>query len=184
MPNDFKPYDDLLADLDQLSAHMNSLHAKQLNCRAGCSDCCHQHLGVFEVEAEAMRQALAALPTDTQKVLRQQAKDVLSGTRTACPLLREDRCSLYAARPVICRSHGYPLHYQGQEAGEILLDVCPLNFVEAGALESLELNQTLPLDRLNLRLNAINYVYCRDRLQDVQRAEQRLPLAALVLSQL
>ena len=179
---DFPPYQTLLADLGRLGQTMDSLHAQQLSCRQGCSGCCHQHLGVFRVEAEAVSHAVAELPADTRQHIQQQARDVLEGTRSACPLLLDDSCSIYASRPVICRTHGYPLHYQ-EEEGEIILDVCPLNFTQPGSLEALELNQTLPLDRLNLRLAAINYVYCRDRLADPGLAEDRLLLAEVVLAE-
>ncbi|HEY9840878.1 MAG TPA: YkgJ family cysteine cluster protein [Candidatus Obscuribacterales bacterium] len=178
--SEFQPYLDLLGDLGRLGASMDRLHAQHLSCRQGCSGCCHQHLGVFRVEATAVSRALAELPADTRQHIHQQAREVLDGTRSACPLLLDESCSIYASRPVICRTHGYPLHYQ-EEEGEIILDVCPLNFTQPGSLEALELNQTLPLDRLNLRLAAINYVYCRDQLADPGLAEDRLPLAEVVL---
>lgn len=182
----FPPYADLLRDLERLGSALDQVHAEHLNCRAGCADCCQQHLGIFAVEVAALRSALTTLPPAQQVQIRAQAQAILRGERQACPLLQQERCSVYHQRPVICRTHGYPLHYLGEEEGEIYLDVCPLNFTAEGALDRLvqdeaSLAQTLPLDRLNLRLAAINQVYCRDLLQDLEQASQRLPLAELVL---
>lgn len=180
----FEPYQTLLADLGRLARGFDALHGDHLTCRKGCSGCCHQHLGVFAVEADALSAALRALPPELRAQQRAQAEAVLDGRREACPLLIDEACSVYEARPVICRTHGYPLHYEAEaEDGEteILLDVCPLNFTAEGALESLSLEQTLPLDRLNLRLAAINHVYCRDH--HPLRAGARVPLAELILDQ-
>jgi len=48
----------------------------------------------------------------------------------ACAALDANgRCSIYAARPLVCRSHGVPVRYE--ETGKRalpLLDVCPKNF--------------------------------------------------------
>lgn len=173
-------YQNLLNDLSRVAGNLDRLHGPQLSCQAGCSGCCQQHLSVFEIEALHLKQALQTLAPSDKAQVQAQAAEVRAQQREACPLLIEERCSIYQARPVICRTHGYPIHFEGEEEGEIILDVCPLNFTEKGSLEALELNQTLPLDRLNLRLAAINYVYCRDQLQDLERAHQRQPLAEII----
>lgn len=176
----FQPYQDLLNDLDTLTTSMDQIHQEHMTCHSGCSGCCQQHLGVFEVEAHHLKPALAALPSQQLVQIKQQAKEILAEQRVACPLLINERCAIYVQRPVICRTHGYPLHYASEEEGEVFLDVCPLNFTTEGAVEELSLDQTLPLDRLNLRLTAINHVYCRDELGNLQRASERIPLAKIV----
>ena len=181
MVDHFPPYQALLEDLGRMAQGLDRLYAEQLNCRAGCDHCCQQQLSVFEVEAAAVRQALKQLSPELQHTLKQQAEAALAGQRQGCALLLDQQCSIYAQRPVICRSHGYPVRFEGEIEGELFLDVCPLNFTTEGALEQIELEQTVPLDPLNLRLAAINYVYCRNQLADVERSEQRYTLAELAL---
>lgn len=183
----FEPYAHLLSDLETLTQALSQQHAANITCQAGCSGCCLPGLSIFPVEAAAISLALAQLAEDNPALrqrVREQSQTALGDPETQehCPLLVDDLCSIYAVRPVICRSHGYPIHFQDPdpapeaEEGEVFLDVCPLNFTAEGALESLELPATLPIDRLNLRLAAINHVYCRDVLQ---AEAERVSLAEL-----
>lgn len=179
----FEPYTQLLSDLEKLTQALGQKHAAHITCQAGCSGCCLPGLSVFPVEAANVSAALAQLGQDNPALrehVREQSQAALTQPEAQqhCPLLVNDLCSIYASRPVICRSHGYPIHFQDPEAeeGEVFLDVCPLNFTSEGALESLDLPDTLPIDRLNLRLAAINHVYCRDVLQ---AEAERVDLAAL-----
>jgi hypothetical protein len=61
-----------------------------------------------------------------------------------CPALEPgrggERCAIYAARPLICRSHGLPIRFapEGRRALP-LVDVCPRNFVG---------HDTLPADTI------------------------------------
>ncbi|PIQ24783.1 hypothetical protein COW36_23720 [bacterium (Candidatus Blackallbacteria) CG17_big_fil_post_rev_8_21_14_2_50_48_46] len=185
----FEPYHQLLNDLEGLCEALSTKHAAHLSCQAGCSGCCLPGLGVFQVEADALKTALKALAPEQQAQVLAQARQALAApeAQTHCALLLNDLCTVYAQRPVICRTHGLPVYFQDEEAaaeGEVLLDVCPLNFTEPGALEALELPDTLALDRLNLRLAAINHVYCRDQLQDLGLAQERVGLAELALETL
>ena len=181
----FEPYTQLLNNLEQLGTQLSHQHAAHLNCRAGCSGCCLPGLGVFRVEADALHQALRALPATVRTQILHQAEAALAAPHIQehCALLDQDLCSLYAYRPVICRTHGFPIHFE-TEPGEVALDVCPLNFTETGSLEKLTLSETLALDRLNLRLSAINYVYCRDQLHNAELAEERISLAQLAVEAL
>lgn len=99
----------------------------QMQCREGCSRCCHQRFGVFEVEAHRVRTALARLsrsdPALRERV-RAQADDPAAMQR--CALLVDDRCAVYEERPLLCRTHGLPTRVRDHE-GESLQG-CPLNF--------------------------------------------------------
>jgi Fe-S-cluster containining protein len=100
----------------------------EMQCRAGCSRCCHQRFGVFEVEAHRVRAALARLSrTDPalRERVRRQADD--PAARNHCALLVDDRCAVYDERPLICRTHGLPTRVRDEEGGESLQG-CPLNF--------------------------------------------------------
>ncbi len=96
-------------------------------------------LTVCDVEAELLREGLAAL--DLEARARLAVRLAALGTTTACVLLEEDgRCSVYGARPLVCRTQGLPLRYpegvvareasfarSGGAPGE--LTWCPLNFI-------------------------------------------------------
>jgi Fe-S-cluster containining protein len=72
-------------------------------CAAGCAYCCHIPLAVFPLEAEVLGQASGRRPVKLR--LRQARKRNENRFRTACPFLVAGRCSVYAARPLMCRIH-------------------------------------------------------------------------------
>jgi hypothetical protein len=71
---------------------------KRLACRRGCGHCCHQQVLVFAPELFF----LAAQIRDREGMaesLRQQ-----TGAAAKCPLLQNETCSAYAARPLNCHA--------------------------------------------------------------------------------
>jgi len=162
-----------------LAARLASRYARHLACRAGCSGCCHHHLSVFPVEADALREAVEALPPEIRAVVEQQAREVArreaENQPVACPLLVEGHCSIYASRPLICRTQGLPLLIQieGGE-GEAEVDFCPLNFTAPDATDDLDEDHLVPLDELNLKLALVNLQHCRQHgIADRESAERR-----------
>ena len=157
-------YQQLIADVDQLTAQLNERYKAHLECRAGCSGCCHHHLSIFPVEAAAVKSAIQALPQDIKNIVQQQAKTISEqearGESVACPLLVNDKCSIYDSRPIICRTQGLPLLYEAED-GNLEVDFCPLNFTAENATEALEENHLVPLDALNLKLSIINLEFCQ-----------------------
>jgi len=91
-------------------------------CRPGCWSCCRPRFSVFEIEALGIREALAELEPALRERIREQGRDASLGH---CALLVEGRCSVYAQRPMICRSHGLAIV---TEDGQV--DHCELNYVE------------------------------------------------------
>jgi Fe-S-cluster containining protein len=138
----------LLAKIDELCSGTMSNHAEHISCKRGCSSCC-RHLTLFPVEAMAIATALARLQEDKMKAIRERIGAAEASDR--CPLLCEDICLLYEARPVICRTHGLPLLLERNEAKEV--DCCPLNFKDVGSLPG---SAIIDLERLNTLLTAIN----------------------------
>lgn len=106
-------------------------------CREGCASCCLPGLSVFEVEAVAIREALASLEPALRERVRAQAH---APALDHCALLVEGRCTVYPARPLICRSHGLAV-----VTDEGKLDHCPLNYVE----QAVPRESTLVLDAIN-----------------------------------
>lgn len=89
----------------------------------------------------------------------------------ACPLLADDQCLLYEARPIICRTHGLPILVT--EGDERRIDVCPLN---CQGLETLPGEAVLDLERLNTLLVSVNVLYLREVGLNMP---ERVPLASL-----
>ncbi len=80
----------------------------------GCEESCcrtrfHHHT---LIEAACLRPAFGRLPAEERLRIRRLAEEwraaPAGGVRPLCPLNREGRCRLYAARPMICRLHGIP----------------------------------------------------------------------------
>lgn len=122
----------LRAKLDRFADDVAARRGEHMRCRAGCDGCCHTKLSLSDVEAEVLRDALAALPAPRRQALAARRDE------TRCRLLDEaGRCSLYDARPLVCRSQGLPLRYPPDtipvesvraRAAGAEVTWCPLNF--------------------------------------------------------
>lgn len=148
-----RDYQQLLANLDAEIARIGELHTPALSCGPGCASCC-QSFSVLPLEAACLRETLVALPPASQARL---ARNLAAGDKR-CPLLINELCSIYAARPVICRTQGLPLAYVDEEREAIEVSACPLNFPAEYpfAPESL-----LFMDKFNERLFELNRTWCR-----------------------
>lgn len=138
----FAEYDALVGKVDAAVASIVGRAQDALACAAGCASCCVDGLSVVAVEAAAL-----ARYADDHDV------DVDAGRAGHCVFLRQDgRCAVYAARPLLCRTHGLPLRGATDESSPGLrvlndVSVCALNFTErapepseildAGALQKL-----------------------------------------------
>jgi hypothetical protein len=84
---------------------------RPIACREGCTFCCH--LRVLVTIPEVLRIAAhlrASLDSPELTALRdridahrQRVAEAPGRTRPACPLLQQDRCRVYALRPMSCR---------------------------------------------------------------------------------
>jgi Fe-S-cluster containining protein len=114
-----------------------------MKCKEGCSKCCYTDISIFKVESERIEEWFSSKDVETQKKMRElwSTKNELG----ACSFLYGDKCSIYEARPVICRTQGVPLFL----ATENVLDYCPLNFESGDPVKEDWLN----LERLNTMLS-------------------------------
>lgn len=147
-------YHSLVAKVDSLCRSIEHTLGEAITCHAGCSSCCLA-ISVFPVEAAAMIEAAGKLPPERLSHLKQRLKAWAGGE--TCPLLEDDCCLLYTARPIICRTHGLPILLV--EEGERRVDVCPLN---CQGVEHLPGEAILDLDKLNTMLAAVNALYLRE----------------------
>ena len=138
------------------SARLDLLHAGALACRRGCDGCCQTERSVNAVEFRALEEAAAPLSPETRQRLSGQIE------ADHCSLLLDGACALYADRPLICRSQGYPLAIEEQRV------VCPLN-LEGVDLADLPDEAVLSVDALSAILVAVNHLYCQEEDQDPQQ---------------
>jgi Fe-S-cluster containining protein len=119
----------LHAKVDAHALAATTRDAPAITCAAGCDRCCHARFGVFEVEAAQVRAALDALAQSDPPLrarVRAAADDPAHADR--CALLHDGRCTVYAARPAICRSQGLALRVRDEPGGAARIDHCELNY--------------------------------------------------------
>lgn len=128
-------FDALCAKVDDFAARVQASHAEEMSCRAGCDGCCRTRLTVTLLEAEAIRRALAALAaSEPQKrtYVATLAARAVDPANPRCAALDDDgRCVIYAARPLVCRSHGVPIRSRSRK-GLSVVQACALNFIARG----------------------------------------------------
>lgn len=167
-------YQQLLAKIDAKAEELARLHGAHISCHKGCHSCCLPGLRMFPVEAEHIRTLLLARPDRAAAALANETLDPHQGTRCAF-LDAKGACLIYEARPVVCRTHGFPLEFKVDEDAKSR-DVCPLNF-DGQDLNSLPPAGVLNLDLINTLLTLIN--------QDASGASaaERIPLQPSFLLQ-
>ena len=155
--------------LEKASAKFDAIRARRPSdfaCGRGCSACCAPDLTVFPVEIENIKEHLAKNPEAAARARAVEKQNPHRGRR--CMFLDEaGSCTIYEARPLICRTHGAPLVFRQDET--MMIDACPLNF--KGGLEDVEASDTINLDLLNSLLALVN-----QRFEQGEGAAERHPL--------
>ena len=76
----------------------------EIACRTGCAWCCHLPVMTSPPEVRlAWAHARGAMPPETLEAIAAEARVLDTSVPRPCPFLVEDRCSVYAARPLACR---------------------------------------------------------------------------------
>jgi len=70
-------------------------------CKRGCAHCCHIPVKISENEAREMGKAIGRKPVPFEL----HAPLSISGYENPCPFLADGACSVYEARPALCRTH-------------------------------------------------------------------------------
>lgn len=160
------------ARVDESAAAIFERRADAIECAKGCHACCVDGLAVLEVEAAEIALHLQTTPSDATP----------APPPGGCAFLdAQGACTIYAARPLVCRTHGLPLKMAaGGDAAarkktlRVVDDVsvCDLNFRES-AIESEDI---LDAERIQMLLTVVNARFCT---HVGLPSDSRTPLAAL-----
>ena len=164
-------YRQLVARIDALCRGIVEVLGDQITCTEGCSACCTA-ITLFPVEAAALAAALDELPEGEAEAIRGRVAEHAEGER--CPLLHNDVCLLYGARPIICRTHGFPIIYGAGK--ERRIDYCPRNLSDC---ESIPGSVIIDVDNLNSLLVAVNALFLSK--SDVLDMPERITIAEALL---
>ena len=159
----FRYYRQLLDQVDKWTAEMMQRYKAQLKCRKGCDLCCQRKFSVSAVEAYNLAKRFRTLPAAVQRAVRKK--------KQSCTFLVGGACSVYAARPVICRTYGLPsLHRNEKEEGEI--SWCELNFTNIPDDFALQADGIIDIDTVNVKIEGVNGLF----LKESGLSEQRIAM--------
>lgn len=164
-------YRALVEKISGFTAALEKTLAQDMVCRAGCDGCCQVWLAPSQVEADALRNALASMSVEARTRIaergrRELAREATAGSSPRCALLDDDgRCEAYDARPLVCRTQGHALRYPAGVIPESAIrkrlpqgevTACSLNFERA--MPSAE--HSIDAERIDQLLALINRRYC------------------------
>lgn len=212
-------YDRLVERVDALIAPLFDRYRSQLRCRRGCYFCCDE-ITVLPIEIHALRRyvaengipdaavlcdppaapAAATDPAPTPPDAPRAADRTSEGsfappgqTKRRCAFLgRDGTCTVYAARPLICRTHGLPLAYRVYEydadglpvhhdSPELMDLWCDLNFTEVSdrnAKQYFDQHGRVNMAAINEELEALNGEFLKSEAGKRFGTEDRMVLGA------
>lgn len=139
----FKLYNSLTESIDSYGNRLLEKYRDQIKCRKGCSRCCIIE-SVFPIEAWNIYVKIKDEPLLMDQIDKNPGR---------CVFLKDDACLIYDVRPVICRSHGYPIFIEDK------VDFCPLNFTD---LETIDSGCIINLEALNRGLASANLFFLEE----------------------
>jgi len=174
----------LINKVDGWLIEIESALMPYIQCRPGCSNCC-KNFTLSSVEAYSIAIYLQANGVNMVKVngiaitdykkkygkygYTPECQDMgqtsrsysfeyseIAGEDDACIFLDKGLCTIYPVRPLICRTHGYPIVVQTD--GEVHVDHCPQNFQHA----VLKREYLIDIDHLNTMLFSINAIFLKE----------------------
>jgi Fe-S-cluster containining protein len=123
------------------------LYGEKIQCRKGCSKCCSQIFRITGLDGWIITEHVKSLPAENRERLIAKAREYISSLENEekglpCPALgTECECTIYEARPIVCRRFGMPIYdYKTPEK----IHACDLNFKDGEEINDSKLipNQT------------------------------------------
>ncbi|MDR2592626.1 MAG: YkgJ family cysteine cluster protein [Chitinispirillales bacterium] len=135
VPDIIDNYRKLCVYCDSIWNRAKEAYPNEIACRKGCGICCELQ-SVNQIEAYAIRSYIVnnknlfedrCIDNDNMNVDTDDTNIDTNDNTDACPFLHQQSCTIYPARPIICRTHGlilrsseFPLSKQAAS--------CPYNF--------------------------------------------------------
>ncbi len=141
----FKKYKNLVNEIEKNTDILENVHKNHMKCRNGCDLCCI-NFSIFPVEYYYILNEIR------KENLKPQFKKKSLGD--ICTFLHNHSCTIYRYRPIMCRTHGFPLIYVNDD-DEYELSACELNFAEFD-YQNFTMENTLPQDKYNSKLFLLN----------------------------
>ena len=176
--NPFLPLQSNASDLFTKILNRNS---RKMACKDGCSKCCEAEFSVFAGEASLILQWFQDLPSEQKSHLKQYWSN--PKPKPSCAFLFSGTCTIYQARPTICRTQGAPLCVNDEIKKTKSLTACDLNFDGGGAIPKSP-EDWFDLNRLTELQSIAEQFFIRsgslpDALKPLLDQEGRVPLKSL-----
>lgn len=136
-------YKELRDKVDAKIKELEPKHKKHMLCKAGCSSCCMEY-AILPVEFEAVKNSIKG---------KSETNVNVDYGIDECPFLVDHKCGIYEDRPIICRTHGLPLLFMGDDEWE--LSACDLNFTKVPE-DYFSFENTFQQDSFNSQLYVLN----------------------------
>ena len=156
----FRYYRQLLEQVDKWTAEMVQRYRSHLECRKGCDLCCQRKFSVSAVEAYNIATLFRQLPARLQRAVHKP--------KSSCAFLVKGACSVYAARPIICRTYGLPSLHRNEKA-EAEISWCELNFTNVQDDFAFQADGIIDIDTLNAKLAGVNSLFLKESGSDQER---------------
>jgi Fe-S-cluster containining protein len=198
----FEKYEAFVEQLDKVFESVQQQYPSCVKCKLECSDCCHALFDLSLVEAlyinrqfiekgiAERKTAILEVANQTDRKIyqlkRKAFKSLASGEKTEeqvllematerirCPLLnKENRCELYAYRPITCRLYGIPTAIAGRG------HTCGLSGFEEGSSYP-----TVNMDSIFAKLNELSQeIVVMLRSTHVKMGDLLMPLSMALLT--
>ena len=82
---------------------LGKVAAPYVACRKGCSHCCYLSVLISAPEAALIGKRIGVKPVTVEGIT--EPGDIKPGYDNPCPFLKRGECSIYEARPLVCRKH-------------------------------------------------------------------------------
>lgn len=93
-----------LKRMQLLTSEIRQETSSLVPCKKGCSACCHIKVEMCQAEAEIIGDYVHQVPKKFPKGVHFPPESSLGHSDTPCPFLKNNECSIYEVRPIVCRN--------------------------------------------------------------------------------
>ncbi len=160
VPDIINNYRKLCAYCDSIWNRAREVYSNEIACRKGCGICCELR-SVNQIEAYVIRSHITDNNTSVNDIDNNDVvvhNDNATVDDNACPFLRNQACTVYPARPIICRTHGMILR-SSEFSPSRQATSCPYNFTSIHP-NDFPPEMTIDTDVVTKNLVRLNLAFC------------------------